>query len=311
MPHNATPLHIINEQLQRTWETHGLGSIRTITRPARGSINYCLVVNDAYVIRFDISGKIVSRFQSEALAYHYLRDSGVPVPQVVALDQSRELLPYEYLISTRLEGTPVIDSWSGLSVQERERIAYEAGRYLAVIHSHRFDRFGKLRDLASGGFACWHDYSADYFHRYARQALDLGNIDTSLRDRMQAILERYRPLWDAVTKGSLVHSDYHFENILQHNGAVSGIIDFEWAYSGDPTIDLVAEDLWEQMCPGSKPFVYAGYTGLRQLDPNHDLKMALYKLYTYLEFLVDSKRRADEAEFQQVYAKLQAALQGL
>ena len=302
---------MINERLQHIWEAYGLGSIRTITRPARGSINYCLIVNNAYVIRFDVTGRTVSRFQSEALAYCYLCDSGVPVPEVVAFDRSKELVPYEYLITTRLEGMPVIDSWSSLSAQQRERIAYEAGSYLAVIHSHTFDRFGKLRDLASGGFACWYDYSADYFHRYAHQALDLGIIDTSLRDRMQAILEQYRPLWDAVTKGSLVHSDYHFENILQHNGAVSGILDFEWAYSGDPTLDLVAEDLWEHMYPGSKPFVYAGYTSLRQLDPNHDLKMALYKLYTYLEFLVDSKRRAYETQFHQMYAKLHAALQGL
>lgn len=311
MQHNDTPLHMINERLQCIWEAYGLGSIQTITWPARGSINYYLIVNNAYVIRFDITGKIVSRFQSEALAYRYLCDSGVPVPEVVALDRSKELIPYEYLITTRLEGTPVIDSWSSLSAQQREQVACEAGRYLAVIHSHTFDRFGKLRDLASGGFICWYDYSADYFHRYARQALDLGIIDISLRDRMQEILDQYRPLWDAVTKGSLVHSDYHFENILQHKGAVSGIIDFEWSYPGDPTIDLVVEDLWEQMCPGSKPFVYAGYTSLSQLDPNHDLKMALYKLYTYLEFLVDSKRRADETEFNKMYAKLQAALQAL
>ena len=302
---------MINERLQRIWKAHGLGSIRTITRPARGSINYCLIVNNAYVIRFDITGKTGSRYQNEALAYHSLRDSAVPIPQVVELDRSRELLPYEYLITTRLEGTPVIDSWSSLSAQEREQVAYEAGRYLAVIHRHTFDRFGKLRDLASGGFACWYDDCADYFHRYARQALDLGIIDTSLRDRMQAILEQYRPLWDALTQGCLVHSDYHFENILQHNGAVSGIVDFEWAYSGDSTCDLVAEDLWEQVCPGSQPCVYAGYTSLRQLDANHDLKLALYKLYTHLEFLVDSKRRADEVEFHQTYAELQAALQAL
>jgi len=36
MQHNDTPLHMINEQLQRIWEAHGLGSIQTITRPARG-----------------------------------------------------------------------------------------------------------------------------------------------------------------------------------------------------------------------------------------------------------------------------------
>lgn len=206
-------------------------------------MNYALVVNDAYVIRFDITGKIPLRFQSEVLAYEYLQTSEVPVPEVIALDQSKQLVPYEYLITSKLEGTSVIDSWNSLSAKEQERIAYEAGTYLALIHSYTLERFGKLRDLPNGGFTYWYDYCADYFHRYANQALAMNIIDPSLRDRMQAVLEKYRPLLDTVRKGYLLHSDYHFENILQRKGVVSGIIDFEWAYAGDADVDFVVEDV--------------------------------------------------------------------
>lgn len=267
-------------------------------------MNYALVVNDAYVIRFDITGKIPLRFQSEVLAYEYLQTSEVPVPEVIALDQSKQLVPYEYLITSKLEGTSVIDSWNSLSAKEQERIAYEAGTYLALIHSYTFERFGKLRDLPNGGFTYWYDYCADYFHRYANQALAMNIIDPSLRDRMQAVLEKYRPLLDTVRKGYLLHSDYHFENILQRKGVVSGIIDFEWAYAGDADVDFVVEDVCEQMCPGSTPHMYAGYASVRPLDAHHDLKMAFYKLYMYLEFVVSSKQYEDEASFQRTYARL-------
>ncbi len=105
-PNDTSLLHIINERLQRIWEAHGLGSILSITRPAGGSINYCLIVNNAYAIRFDITGKIVSRFQSEALAYRYLCDSGVPVPEVVALDRSK----VGFLSTDTIETTDTTDT---------------------------------------------------------------------------------------------------------------------------------------------------------------------------------------------------------
>ena len=302
---------MIDEQLPSIWQAHNLGTIQTITRPKRGSINYCLIVNDTYIIRFDTTGKFPLRFQSEALAYQYLCKSAVPVPEVIVFDSSKELVPYEYLITTKLQGVPIVDSWNNLSAQEQEQLAHEAGRYLALIHTHTFERFGKLRDLSNGGFTYWYDYCSDYFQRYAHQALDLNAIDTMLYDRLQTVLDTYKPLLDAVTQGSLLHSDYHFENILQHNGTISGIIDFEWAYSGDPCVDLVVDDVWERMCPGSKPFVYAGYSSIKQLDTNSMRKILLYKLYSYLETLVSSKQREDMQQFTEVAAKLQFALRVL
>ena len=302
---------MIDEQLPRIWQAHNLGNIQTIIHPKGGSINYCLMVNDAYVIRFDTTGKFPLRFQSEALAYRYLHNSGVPVPDVIVFDPSKELVPYEYLITTKLQGAPIIDSWNDLSESVQKQLAHEAGRYLALIHTHTFERFGKLRDLANGGFTYWYDYCADYFHRYAQLALDLNAIDTVLYDRLQAVLDAYRPLLDAVTKGSLLHSDYHFENILQHHGTISGIIDFEWAYSGDSCVDLVVDDVWERMCPGSKPFVYAGYSSITPLDANSTLKTLLYKLYSYLETLVSSIQRGDKQQFAEVDGKIQSALQVL
>jgi len=64
---------------------------------------------------------------------------------------------------------------------------------------------------------------------------------------------------------------------------LSGVIDFEWAFSGDPACDFIVRDKWEQMCPGSRAPLVEGYTQVRALEPDHALRVSLYKLLYHLE----------------------------
>ena len=293
---------IDNTLLQRILQAHRLGTLHTISRPARGSINPCFIVNDAYVIRFTtLTDKGGSRFESERIAYDLLRESDVPVPEVVALDLSLKIAPYAYLITTRLPGAPVIDGWPEFTPAQQAHVAHDTGRYLAHIHSHPFDRFGKLRSL---DFDRWGDYVADFLHRYTQQALQLGGLHAQEVDQLHAVLQRHQSVLDHVTEGALLHSDYHFENILQHEGVITGVIDFEWAYAGDPLADLVVADQWERTCPGSKAGVMAGYQSVRALRPDADIRLSIYQMLGLVESLVDHKKAGDEAASQATYAQL-------
>ena len=42
------------ETLQAICTAHGLGKIESLVQPVQGNINRCLLVNDAYVLRFDV-----------------------------------------------------------------------------------------------------------------------------------------------------------------------------------------------------------------------------------------------------------------
>ena len=77
-----------------------------------------------------------------------------------------------------------------------------------------FPAFGKLRDLESQPFRTWFAYFADYVARYLRAAGDLNVIDTPMRRRLAAVLDRSRPMLERVVSGSLVHSDFRWENVL-------------------------------------------------------------------------------------------------
>lgn len=293
----------IDNILPQLWCVNGLGTIDRVARPVRGGVNYCLLVDD-FVVRFNLLGPEVSRFQSEVLAYGRLESTEVPAPRVVAYDPSRRFVPHEYLITTRIPGEPVVDRWRGLTIMERVSIAHAIGRNLATIHQQQFPTFGKLRDLDTGGVARWYDYVADFFQRYADQAIGLGVINSFGKDRLASILARHRPMLDSITGGSLVHSDYHFENILEFRGHITGIIDFEWAFSGDPAWDFIAEDEWEVMCPGSRVPIYEGYVEHSPLDETHHRRVSLYKLLSDLEYLVRRIRERAQVQYADTRARL-------
>lgn len=281
VPH-AIEQTLTPDVLQRIWDMHHLGEIKTLVRPKRGIANYCLIVNETHVIRFDFLEEDDHRYRKEAWAYNHLRGS-IPVPEVVTLDMSRTLAPYDYLIASRVTGAAVIDSWFDLPPQQQEHVAYTAGVHLAVMHNHPMNGFGSLHTL---DFTRWSDYVVDLCSRYSDEALACGATSPETIHRIRAALNLCRPLLDAISSGAVVHSDYHFENILQHEGEITGVIDFEWAISGDPSWDFRNEDQWDDTCPGSKAVMYAGYQSLRPLDAAHPVRTALYKVLLFLDDVV-------------------------
>jgi aminoglycoside phosphotransferase (APT) family kinase protein len=284
------PAPIGGKLLARIWKHHRLGGIRSLSQPSRPGLNSVRFVNDRYVIRFYTSE--ATRYppsQGEAHAFKILANSGIPVPEVVALGFSGDISPYDYLIMSRLPGRPLIEVWPELDKRQRKRAANSTGVYLAQIHTHTFKRFGYLSRLESDGYSCWYDFLYDYFSHYAGRVERVGIIESGIIKRIQRLLQTNRPLLEQVTLGALLHSDFHFKHILYQAGEITGILDFEMALSGDPAWEFVPEDRWPQQCPGSLPWLFQQYQQRRTLESGYELRVSLYKLLMYLVFIADSK----------------------
>jgi aminoglycoside phosphotransferase (APT) family kinase protein len=275
---------IDGDVLQKIWDAHGLGRVRTIQAAKRGSNNRATVVNDAYVIRFDVLDLPgVCRYLGEQLAYERLHVAGVPAPKVVALVVSKSIIPYHYIILTKIEGRPLIDDWTEFSESQRREAGETAGRYLAMMHDITFDGFGDLLRLPADSLPNWYAHVDQFFERYGASVVARQILDEAVYRRMRGCIDQMRPTLEALPVGRLVHSDYQFENLLHRDGVITGIIDFEWALSGDPIWDFKLEEQWDSDCPGSTAYIYAGYTSLRRLADDHVLRMALYKVLFHLD----------------------------
>ncbi len=288
--------HLSPEVLQAICTTHGLGKIESLVQPAQGNINRCLLVNDAYVLRFDVlDWGGANRYAGEKWAYEILSESDVPVSRVLALDTSKQLVPYDYLILTKMPGQTISTSAADLPLATRYGIGYSAGQHLATIHSHAFDQFGLFYNILAGTpQPDWTAYVADHFRYYQGQIQVLGTLSAEVMGRIDALKVRMQPLLAAVTQGVFIHGDYHFLNLLQQDGRLSAVLDFDWASSGDPSWDFRIDDSIESEVPGSRDAFYAGYTSRRALPDGHWERVSLYRIGLYLDLLEGAAQDENE-----------------
>lgn len=292
------------ETLQAICTTHGLGKIEHVLKPEQGNINLCLVVNNAYVLRFDVlDWGGANRYAGENWAYDILSTTDVPVSRVIALDTSKRLAPYDYLILTKMPGQTISTTAADLPYTTRYAIGYTAGQHLATMHNHTFDQFGLLYNLKAGKPSPdWSAYVADFFRYYHGQVQALNMLSSDVLARIAALSARMQPLFAAVQQGVLIHGDYHFLNMLQQDGSFSAVLDFDWASSGDPSWDFRIDNDIESEVPGSREAFYAGYTSRRQIPDGHWERVAFYRIILYLDFLEGSAE--DENEIAEIIPRL-------
>jgi aminoglycoside phosphotransferase (APT) family kinase protein len=300
---------ITDETIGEIWRAHGLGATRRIVRATSGISNACFIVNDDRVIRFNVFDTTVPKFENERAAYDLLAGSGLPVPSVVALDASRRIAPYDFIVLTRLPGTNLAENRHGLAADQVRDLAWEAGRCLARLHAITLPAFGKLREQDAPRFHSWPDYFDDYARRYLNEAAEFGLLEGPLRTRLEGALDGARPLLARVTRGVLVHSDYHYENILHDRGRLTGILDFEWALSGDPSYDFMNAAVRESQIPGSEAAFLDGYRSRRSFDAEHERRLAIYRLFLCLETAVMHARRGNPSGVAPAMAEMDRSLQ--
>ncbi len=217
-------------------------------------------------------------------------------------------MPYDFIVLTRLPGVNVAESKDTLSAAQVQALAREAGHSLACIHSVTFAGFDKLREIERPRFPSWFDYFADYAHRHMHPARQRGLLDDQSLRRLEEVLAHAHGLLAQVTRGVLVHSDYHYENILQQDGRLTGILDFEWALSGDPASDFVPADERERVLPGSEPAFVEGYTGVRAFDEGHERQVAIYHLFLWVETIIMHHDRGSGLGLQHAQAEVRRRL---
>lgn len=289
MASRRSGFQIDDTALTRIWSAHGLGSVRTTDWAGKGVNNPALVINDAYVVRFDgLINEGVSRFYGEQVAYRLLREAEIPCPEVVVLDDSKTLAPYDYMIMNKVEGHTVLDSWADMNSRERAAVATEAGALLARMHMIGVPLFGPLYG-SERRFDRWLVYMMDTLQVVGQEALTDGLIDATIYDRMQRVLDKYAAVLDRVYEPRLVHWDYHFGNILQQAGKITAVLDFEWALGGDPIHDFNRRVEWDEQCPGSREWVYAGYRALHPVEADHETRVMLYELLWFLDCMVHAR----------------------
>lgn len=204
--------------------------------------------------------------------YRLLGRSEIPVPEPVT-DEVGEFQDRKYVIVEKLPGA------SGKLDISPERVRH-AGRILAKIHNvETFENAGRLQfddhGLSIGEFS--EGSLEEWQAKHVRTTLDrtrgseLEAVATEIDRLRDADLLEHQQDFEPV----LCHNDYSPDNVVFLDGEITGIVDFDLAYAGDPQWDIVkaANGFWmHDPCTdwNVRETFYEGYQDVNPLGNTFD-----------------------------------------
>lgn len=219
--------------------------------------------------------------------YRHAATVGVPVPEVIRVDLDGTALPGGYLVMSEIPGV----SWdrAELPGADRARLRRELGGHVAALHTVTGPAFGYPGEGPGPLAATWREAFAAMAAAILADAAEHAAPLPLPPAEIGAAFTEHAGLLDAVERPALVHFDLWDGNVLVHDGRVSGLIDGERMFWGDPLADFASLALFCDI-EADEDFLagYAEAGGTVHFGPNERARLALYRAYLYLLMLVES-----------------------
>jgi len=214
----------------------------------------------------------------------------IPMPEILAVDQSYHVFPWRYLVMTYIPGQEWAAVRKQMSLEELPHTYQQIGSAVAQLHSIQFQSFGELTlDGSIQG-------SGSFFSALSERAK--RSINSSyLRDLFFSILDRERYLFLDVHQPRLCHEDLHGYNILfeyrQGQWHLATILDFDKAWAGHHEIDLARLEFWRGMV--STAF-WQAYNEICQADSLYEQRRPIYQLLWCFEFARNTSQHLKDTQ---------------
>lgn len=239
--------------------------------------------------------------RTEALFYRHAI-SALPVPRVVHPGD-------RVLLMTECPGTPWWGIRDQVDARRHARLRAQLGRGLAALHRITGPGFGYPQLGLTGTWSAAFEAMVDAI----AQDADRYGVDVPAA-RLVAAVRGGRSRLDAAATPTLVHFDLWPGNLLVTDGELTGVIDGERAFWGDPVAELASLGLFDTIEDDS-----AFARGYREAGGELDFtaetqwRLAAYRSYLYLIMLIEGGPRGyhgpnHDAHCARTRAKLRDAL---
>jgi aminoglycoside phosphotransferase (APT) family kinase protein len=252
--------------------------------------------------------------RTEADFYARAAAVGVPVPEVVHAGFERRSLPGDYLLMTRIPGRSLEAVRRKLSRAELDSIRAALGRAVARLDEVRGSYFGYAPELARARGASWREAYGAMLANLFDDAEHFGVRLPRPRAALEATIAACAPALDAVATPRLVHFDLWNGNIfvdrIAGEIALSGVIDGERAFWGDPLAELPSLFLFGDPKDGDA-FLRGYAEGLGRpvvWDEAARTRVLLAQLHLYLIMWVERAPRGSRGAVAFVIARLAARM---
>ena len=212
--------------------------------------------------------------------------TALPVPEPLAQDVSYRDSPWRWGITTRLPGIAWATARQGWSAAERDSAWAALGRAVAALHAITFPVCGEIG--TDGAVIDGQPYAAALAARAARRI-----ANESHRAFFLDLLTARADLFVDLSSPCLSHEDLNPTNLLllpdpqTERWELSGLLDFDSAWSGNRESDLARLALWEGMAGTA---FWSAYGRERALAPAEAERRLILQLLWCLEYAQPTPR---------------------
>jgi Ser/Thr protein kinase RdoA (MazF antagonist) len=241
----------------------------------------------------------IDLMRTEVEVYAHCAAAGVPAPTVVFADFDRTLVGSDYAFLARLPGRPLSRAGRTMTGEQLAAARRQAASLAARLHRIKGTGYGYPR---RGGSWCatWRAAFGAMVADLLGDAERLGTLLPARPALIGALMRRHAGVLDDVRRPALVHFDLWDGNILVTRCAgpdagwrVSGLIDAERAFYGDPLAELVSLTLLRDVeeAPEVLDGFADGWGAPVELTGRVRRRLALYRTYLYLILAVERRVR--------------------
>jgi aminoglycoside phosphotransferase (APT) family kinase protein len=179
-----------------------------------------------------------------------LRSLEIPVPEVLEAEISGALMPFPYMVLSRLPGKDLWHVYQDLSREQKTEIAYAVIRIQdRVKHSLKpGDGFGFAVREGATPFLRWLDVVFDDMRKNKDKLAGSDVFDVALADPLVEMVMTYSDYLMNVPATPFLH-DTTTKNVIIDRGRLSGIVDVDTICYGDP-LWVVALTRSSLLCSG-------------------------------------------------------------
>lgn len=275
---------ISNETVKKILNKYNLGVVKSFIRIKAGLINPAFLINGRYVLRIDKSDHLKkvqghgTRFEREAYLYNLLPKRGIPTPQCLGFDSSREIIPEKYIIVSYIKGVSLSEGFKNHDKETQQKLSFQMGEILRKIHRVSPDDLDDSELF--GPKTGWKKLYEKEFTSYLEAALKEKYFSPEIEEEIKGIYRKFQnQVSDLEGVIRLVHSDFSASNIQINGGKIVGVFDFEWAHIGDPLWDLQKIPINFQLGGEfSKGNFFKGY-GMENPTAEEMIRIKMYTLH--------------------------------